>query len=143
MAKNSMAHFEVFIGTWNTTGNVFAVGNAPATTLAATDTYRWLPGKKFIVHEVDARFGQDVSRSIEIMGFDLQAKRYRSRSYDDQGASEQFEIELTPKRWKIMGNSVRFDGQFDASANKLSGLWETKTSNRTWKPWIELELVRA
>ncbi len=143
MTKNPMARYEIFIGTWNTSGNVLAVGDAPATTLSATDIYRWLPGKQFIVHEVDARFGSDVSRSMEVMGYDLQQKKYLSRSYDDQGASEVFDIELRQKHWRILGQSVRFSGKFDADANKLSGLWEMKATKRSWKPWIELELVRA
>jgi len=143
MAKNPMTQFEIFIGTWNTNGNVLAIGDAPATTLSATDIYRWLPGKRFIVHEVDARFGQDVSRSMEIMGYDLQQKKYLSRSYDDQGASELFDIELSRKRWRIFGKSVRFSGNFDAEGNELSGLWEMKASKRSWKPWIELKLIRA
>jgi len=143
MAANRMSQYEIFIGTWNTTGNVFAVGDAPATHLVATDTYRWLPGKQFILHEVDARFGLDVSRSIEVMGYDLKQKKYFSRSYDDQGVSEEFSLELNRRRWRIVGQSVRFDGKFDPQANKLVGLWQLKTSKRQWQSWIELELVRA
>ena len=57
MPPNRMSRFEIFIGTWNTTGEVLAVDDAPATVLIATDTYRWFPGHQFIVHDVDARFG--------------------------------------------------------------------------------------
>jgi hypothetical protein len=143
MTKSPMTRFEIFIGTWNTSGNVLAVGESPATTLSATDIYRWLPGKRFIVHEVDARFGHDVSRSIEIMGYDLQQRKYLSRSYDDQGTSEVFDIELRRRQWRILGQSVRFSGHFDAEGTELTGLWEMKASKRSWKPWIELRLVRA
>lgn len=143
MAKTHMAQYEIFIGTWNTTGNVLAVGAASPTNLVATDTYRWLPGRKFIYHEVDARFGGVVSRSIEIMGYDLKRKKYTSRSYDDQGVTEEFAIELNRKQWRISGESVRFNGKFDPSGNRLAGLWEMKTSKLRWEPWIELELVRA
>ena len=143
MAKNYMAQYEIFIGTWNTTGNVLAVGDATATKLLATDTYQWMPGRKFILHEVDARFGPEVSRSVEIMGFDLKQKKYTSRSYDDQGVSEEFELELHRKHWRISGHNVRFNGKFDPSGHKLNGLWEMRTSESRWEPWIELELVRA
>lgn len=143
MPKNHMAHFEIFIGTWNTSGNVLAVRDAPATVLSATDIYRWLPGKRFIVHDVDARFGRAVSRSMEVMGYDLQQKKYVSRSYDDQGVCEIFDIELSRKRWRISGRSVRFSGSFDSRGDKLTGLWEMKSSGSKWTPWIELELARA
>jgi hypothetical protein len=54
-----------------------------------------------------------------------------------------FDIELNRKRWRISGRSVRFSGSFDSRGDKLTGLWEMKSSRATWTPWIELELVRA
>jgi hypothetical protein len=58
MPANRMSKFEVFIGTWNTTGEVLETEAGPAGTLSATDTYRWLPGRHFIVHDVDASPGR-------------------------------------------------------------------------------------
>jgi Protein of unknown function (DUF1579) len=143
MPTNRMSRFEIFIGTWNTTGEVFAIDDAPANVLSATDTYRWLPGKHFIVHDVDGRFGQTVSRSLEVMGYDRQARKFLARSYDDQGVSEVFDIKLSGKKWSISGATVRFDGKFDSRGNKLVGLWEMKSKKAGWQPWIKLELVRA
>ncbi len=137
-----MDRFQCFIGTWNTTGEVYATETSPATTLVATDTYRWLPGRHFIVHDVDARFGGDVSRSLEVFGYDTKSKKYLARSYDDQGASEDFTVSLTGKRWVISGKSVRFDGKFSGNSNQLTGLWEIK-GKRGWQPWIKLNLSRA
>jgi uncharacterized protein DUF1579 len=97
MASNRMSRFDIFIGTWNTSGEVLATENAPAATLSATDTYRWLPGKHFIAHDADARFDSDPSRSMEVIGYDLASKKYLARSYDDQGTSEVFEVELKGK----------------------------------------------
>jgi hypothetical protein len=59
-----MARFELFIGVWNTTGEVLATEANPAGALVATDTYRWLAGKHFIVHDVDARFDGKPTRSM-------------------------------------------------------------------------------
>ena len=143
MAANRMSRFEIFIGTWNTTGEVLATEDAPASTLSATDTYRWLPGKHFIVHDADARFGDTPTRSMEVMGYDLASKKYTARSYDDQGTSELFEVALKGKSWSIVGASVRFKGKFDASGNLLTGLWQRKGKNSSWQPWIKLKLVRA
>lgn len=143
MAANRMSRFEIFIGTWNTTGEVLATDNSPATMLSATDTYRWLPGKQFIIHDVDARFGNQPTRSIEMIGYDPHQKRYTARSYEDQGGSEEFEVVLNGKKWTILGKTVRFDGKFDSKGNKLEGLWELKSSKSVWQPWIKLKLIRA
>jgi len=143
MAANRMSRLEIFIGTWNTTGEVLETEGAPATTLSATDTYWWLPGKHFIAHDADARFGGDPTRSMEVIGYDLASKKYLARSYDDQGTSELFEVALKGKNWSIIGESVRFNGKFDAKGNKLTGLWELKGKKVGWQPWIKLKLVRA
>jgi hypothetical protein len=143
MAKNRMSHFEIFIGTWNTTGEVLETQSAPATTLSATDTYRWLPGKHFIAHDADARFGEVPTRSMEVIGYDQASKKYMARSYDDQGTTELFEVALKGKKWSIVGESVRFKGAFDTDGNTLTGLWELKGKKAGWQPWIKLKLVRA
>jgi hypothetical protein len=143
MAANRMSRLEILIGNWNTTGEVLATEGAPATTLSATDTYRWLPGKHFIAHDADARFGEDPTRSMEVIGYDVKSKKYLARSYDDQGSSELFEVALKGKKWIILGQSVRFNGKFNAKSNKLTGLWELKGKKAGWQPWIKLMLVRA
>ena len=143
MATDPMSRFEIFIGTWNTRGEVLATDDAPATVLLATDTYRWLPGRHFIVHDVDARFGSDVTRSMEVIGYDRSRRKHVARSYDDRGGTELYDVALSGKRWRIAGAAVRFDGRFDADGDRLTGLWERKGRRSGWHPWIELELVRA
>lgn len=143
MAANRMSRFEIFIGVWNTTGDVLATEKAPATTLVATDIYRWLPGNRFIAHEADARFGGKPTRSLEILGHDAKKRKHFAHAYDDQGVAEVFEVELAGRRWRIHGATTRFDGRFDASHATMRGLWELKSSKGRWQPWIELALARA
>lgn len=121
--------------------NAFAL--AAAGVLTATDIYRWLPGKHFIVHDVDARFGSQPTRSMEVMGFDSAKKQYFARSFDDQGSTEAFVVALDGRRWSISGKSVRFMGSFDIQKKRLTGLWELKGRKAGWQPWIKLELARA
>jgi Protein of unknown function (DUF1579) len=143
MTTNRMARFEIFIGTWNTTGEVIETNSAPAAKLSATDTYRWLPGQHFIVHDADARFGEAPTRSTEVIGYDLASKKYLARSYDDQGASEVFEVALKGRSWSIKADAARFNGKFDARRLTLTGLWELKDKKVGWQPWIKLTLARA
>ena len=143
MAASRMSRLEVFIGIWNTTGEVLETESAPATTLIATDIYRWLPGRHFIAHHADARFGDSPARSLEVIGYDRTTKKYTARSYDDQGATEIFEVALKGKGWSITGESVRFSGKFNADNSQLTGLWVLKGKKAGWQPWIKLKLVRA
>jgi hypothetical protein len=114
MPANRMSKFDVFVGTWNTTGEVLETDAGPTATLVATDTYRWLPGRHFIVHEVDARFDGKPTRSMEVMGFDTTKQQHFARSFDDQGVAEVYVVELHGRRWTISGKTARFNGGFDA-----------------------------
>lgn len=143
MSVSGMSRLEVFIGTWNTTGEVLGTDDAPATTLVATDTYRWLPGRHFIVHEADARLGSTPTRSMEVIGYDRSARAFTSRAYDDQGGMEEFKLSLKGRRWSIVGKVVRFDGKFSEDRSELKGLWEMKGKKGRWQPWIVLKLERA
>src|SRR5687768_18438616 len=120
MAQNPMSRFELFIGVWNTTGEVFATETDPAGALVATDTYRWLPGRHFIVHDVDARFDGKPTRSMEVMGYDGSKRHHFARSYDDMGLSEVFVVELSGRRWTISGEKVRFRGSFNGQIGRAS-----------------------
>lgn len=143
MPRSRMSRFDIFIGVWNTRGSVLETEDAPAGTLVATDTYRWLPGGHFIVHDVDARFGDEPTRSMEVVGYDPARRAHVARSYDDRGNTEEFVVQLRGRRWTIQGDTARFDGRFSADGDTLIGLWELKGRRRRWQPWIELELVRA
>lgn len=56
----------IFVGIWNTVGEIAATPDSPASKLLATDVYEWLPGGRFLLHRVDTRMGDTASGSIEI-----------------------------------------------------------------------------
>jgi hypothetical protein len=143
MRGNRMSKFAIFIGTWNTTGEIRAIGKEGAAVLSATDTYSWLPGNHFILHAADARMGDSVARSTEIIGYDEQKRRFLARAYDDQGGSQVFDVDLRGKKWSIRSPTLRFSGEFDRNGDRLTGLWEMKSGKGRWQPWIDLQLVRA
>lgn len=142
MPSNHLSAYARFIGVWNTTGEVLGTDASPAGRLVATDTYRWLPGAQFIVHDVDARFDGKPTRSMEVIGYDRDRRRHFAQSFDDQGVTERFTVSLHGRRWNILGAKVRFRGGFSAGNDRLTGLWELRGA-RHWQPWINLELVRV
>jgi len=143
MTATKMSRLAVFIGTWNTSGEVLETETSPAGAMSATDSYRWLAGQHFIVHDADARFGTQPVRSMEVIGYDRATGKHVARSYDDQGVSEVFDVALRGKKWSIWGAKVRFNGRFNADNTQLMGLWEMKGKRAGWQPWIRLTLARA
>lgn len=133
---------EALVGVWNTTGEIHPVGASPAGRLEATDSYEWMPGKRFLVHRVDARMNGQPARSMEIYGWDGKARKCVSRSYDDQGQMSDYTASLVDGRWRIQGETVRFDGHISDDGDTLTGVWELKGEDG-WSKWMTIRLERA
>lgn len=139
---NAMKALAPFVGIWNTEGKIKANDGAEEQGLVATDIYEWLPGKRFLLHRVDARLGGHITRSMEITGWDAEARELFSTSYDDQGATSRFRCALDGQAWTIEGNGIRFRGAFDQNWNELIGTWEM-ASDGSWSRWMDIRLARA
>ena len=133
----------VLAGKWITQGTIRASSKAAASEMRVIDRYEWLPGEFFMLHKVDALIGGKASRSIEVIGFDAEQGCYVSRSYDDQGGSDEFTAYLKNRAWAIDGSKVRFRGAFDASGTVLAGIWEQRSDGNQWKPWMDIELRKV
>ena len=131
-----------FVGIWNTEGRIRSGDEGDEQLLIATDIYEWLPGKCFLLHRVDARLGDHITRSIEIIGWDDEAEELYSTSYDDKGATSRFRCALDDHDWKIDGNGIRFRGAFDQGWNELTGTWEMEVDG-SWSPWMDIRLTKA
>ena len=133
---------EVLAGKWITQGTIRGGAGEPPSSMRAIDTYEWLPGEFFLLHRVDAVMGGAVARSIEIIGYDTERGCYVTRSYDDQGGTEEFTARLTGQSWAIDGEQVRFRGSFSAGGSVLAGTWERRGNDGMWERWMEIELQK-
>lgn len=133
---------EVFVGKWNTEGQVLTDSDIPAK-LIAVDTYEWLPGKFFLLHRVDAQIGEEKTEVLEIIGYDASSQTYRTHSFDSQGNSDTFQANLHDRIWTIEGKSARFKGEFSSDSNTLTGEWEQSSDGSNWKSWMNIKLTKV
>lgn len=131
-----------FVGIWNTQGKIRATDESDEQLMFATDVYEWLPGKCFLLHHVDARMGDQITRSTEIIGWDAEAQEFFSTSYDEQGGTSRFRCRLDDYDWKIDGSGIRFRDAFDKDWSELSGTWEMG-GDGSWSSWMDITLTRA
>lgn len=83
-----------------------------------------------------------MARSLEIIGWDDEARQLFSTSYDDQGRTLRFQCALDGHDWRIDGKGFRFRGAFGADWNNVTSTWEL-TSDGSLSPWMDIELTRA
>ena len=137
-----MERLAFLIGVWQTQGEVVAEQDNPAIKFRGTDSYEWILNKNFILHKVDVQMGNDKTEAYEMIGgFDHESRRYKMRSFDNQGAFAEMEAHIDDKGvLHIVGADMRSQ-LVRQGQNNLIAHWE-RLSGETWIPWMSLRLSR-
>jgi hypothetical protein len=134
---------DVFVGRWETEGQITDPSSGRTSRLTAVDTYEWLPGEFFLLHRVDGRMGEAEVKAIEIIGFDASSRTYFTHSFDNQGRAAAYKATLEDGVWTITGDAERFRGEFSDDRKKLTGKWERSPDGSRWVPWMDIQLTKA
>jgi hypothetical protein len=135
---------EALIGIWNTEGWTREGPGAPAARIDAVDTYEWLPGGA-VLHQVDARVGDQKVDGAEIIGWDPERGRYVTQYFGNDGPAA-YEASLDEEDgalvWSMSSAADRFRGAFSDDRNTITGHWESLGEDSHWRPWMDITLRR-
>jgi Protein of unknown function (DUF1579) len=132
-----------FVGRWNTSGVIRSSGNTPGEVVTGIDTYEWLPGEYFLLHKADVSIGIDKSETFEIIGFDSKIGKFTMQYYDNKGGTGLMLAECQDDNWEFVGDDLRFSGGFKNEGTEFSGIWEQRTEESKWTPFMEIALIKA
>ena len=141
-ASAELKRLDIFVGEWETTGEIKATANSPATILRGTDTYKWLPGEYFMIHLVDVKMGEEQVYSTEIIGYDPLTKKYSMHYYGYKGKTGMMHASVADNTWRFTGETERFTGSFNDPGDLMSGYWE-RLENSEWKFWMDIQLKKV
>ena len=99
---------DMFIGTWEGTGEVKAAGSDEVVTSEGVETYSWDADKWVLVSRFEYTMGdEDDMRGLAIWTWDAKAKKYRIWSFDNGGYCESAsaKYDQDTKTWHIKGKS--------------------------------------
>jgi hypothetical protein len=130
----AMQLLDRFVGNWTTSG--LTSDNEP---LVAFDSYIWLQGGYFLIHQWNANLAEQNISGIEIIGFDSKNETYFTQAYDSIGNIAKYNADLKKNAWKIWGDAERYNGEFNSGNTILNGCWEIM-QNGVWKHWMSIEL---
>lgn len=128
------------VGTWRTEGRRQDGG-----AIEATDVYSWLPGRRALLHEVDARVGDEHVVGAEIIGYDPARRAYVTQYFGSDGANcykAGFEQHSGLLLWRMRSRRDRFMGLFDEDGDAIEGHWELRDGDTGWRPWMDVRLTR-
>jgi len=138
----------VFLGRWHTTGDVAATEETPAARVDAIDTYEWYPGEFFLVHDADAKVGDDAIKSLEIIGYDPERQCYLARFFDSTGGFGEEEIRLDGNTWTWRGSNVmgvkehRCIAVVSGDGKTVRARHEKSDDGVTWELWMNVTLKK-
>jgi hypothetical protein len=133
------------VGTWRTRGRTREAPGAPAITVDATDTYDWLPGRYALLHTVDAGMGDERVVGAEIIGWDPARGAYLTQYFGSDGPNA-YEATLDEEDGRLTcrmrSEHDRFAGTFSDDGTVITGHWEQRGGDGTWRPWMDITLTK-
>ena len=129
----------ILAGAWDTSIVMIEADGSEGGRSQASDIYSWMPNNWFLVHEVDARMGDQRMQSMEIFGVDAMTGEFRSRSYEPGGTIHDFVSRIDGVDYTILGDVQRFAGTFENDGRVLRGEWE-QFADGAWTPFIRIVL---
>jgi hypothetical protein len=123
-------------GRWHFEGDVAATAHGPASKWTSEEYCSWLPGKRFLVNQWDAKVGEREFRGMAVFGHDAE-HGYFATFYDNIGNHPTYEIHLDGGTWHLGGEAQRATYQFERDGSSVRIRWETNEGGN-WKPLCEL-----
>lgn len=143
-ASAELEALNLFVGVWNTEGEMRIGPSGQPAKFRATDTYEWLPGGHFLLHRIDANMPDGKIQGIEIIGYDRENNSYPMHSFDSSGNAGVMQARLGKDTWTFAGEGVRFTGGFRDNGKVFAGIWEVHPGDgAAWQPWMNVELRKV
>jgi uncharacterized protein (TIGR02246 family) len=127
------------IGRWRTSGSVLDEKGGVIMTIAGTDTYTWLPGGHWIVHEADVTIGDQRRQILELIGGrDERSGGWQMHAFDTDDSPGFMRLSIVePGLLLLEGDGVRSWFRPQAGPTYMTTLWEREIE-QTWIAWMDM-----
>ena len=132
------------IGRWRTSGTVLDEEGHTTDHIVGTDTYTWLPGGHWIVHEVDVTVGDQPIRALELIGGrDGPTGGWQMHAFDTADSPGRMVLTVAePGLLLLQGDGVRSWFRPEAGPTHMTTRWEREVDG-DWVAWMDMRFDRA
>jgi hypothetical protein len=146
MAVIPVKHLEplqAIIGRWRSSGTILDEDGLSVGTIAGTDTYSWLPGGHWVVHEVDVMMGEERTQVLELIGgHDEASGGWQMHAFDTADSPGRMSLTVKgPGLLLLQGNGVRSWFRPQAGPDRMTTLWEREVDD-VWISWMDMRFER-
>jgi hypothetical protein len=146
--KVALRKLDVFIGKWHAEGQSYAYvqqkgkPNALTEPWISDESYEWLPGNFFVLHNWDAKVGDSVFIGTEIIGYDEKENGFFTHFFDNSGFHPNYKATVKGNIWNFVEPSSRAKVTFDDDKNKMTFNWEWRKQDNNWLPLCDRVATR-
>ena len=139
-----LKRLDALVGKWVTEWRTKDCSFDPAFRIIGTDTYEWLPGELFLVHQVDVRMDSEPYRVIEIIGgYDAGSKTFPMRAFDSRGDFTTMHASISAAGvWTFAAETTRATLVISTDGSSMKADWEQSSDGLNWTPWMEMKFTR-
>ena len=132
------------IGHWRTTGTVLDQGGGVVARITGTDTYTWLSGGHWVVHEVDVTMGDQATRALELIGGrDEATGGWQMHAFDTADAPGRMVLTAAGSGLLLLqGDGIRSWLRPEAGPTHMTTRWEREQDGE-WVAWMDMRFDRT
>lgn len=139
-----LAPLQPIIGRWRSSGVIVDGDGKVLGQITGSDTYTWLPGGQWIVHEVDVLMDQERVQTLDLIGGREEVSGgWHMIAFDT--ADQPGRMTLTvqePGLLLLQGDGVRSWFRPQAGSDHMTTLWKREVDGR-WLPWMDMRFDRG
>jgi hypothetical protein len=133
-------HLEVFVGKWTIEG---MTKDGRTVAIRGTETYEWMPGGFFLIHNLNVHVGEDDYKAHEIIGYDTSRQQFTYNSFDSWGQKDSYQSTAQGNTWTYSGQSRRGSVVFSDDDNSMTADWQMSFNGSDWQPWMDLKSTKS
>lgn len=139
----ALKKLEGLVGKWVTELQLKQEPESPFR-IIGTDTYKWLAGGFFLLHEVDVVMNEEPYRATELIGgYDTTTDSYPMRSFDSQGTFQTMQATLNDVGvWTFAGDTTRATLTISDDGTHMTADWEQIDDKSKWQPWMKMKFTK-
>jgi hypothetical protein len=148
-----LRRLEPLVGTWMAEDHTHDSVLGPGVPVTSKETFHWLNGGYFLVHDYETTFGDAPPQSgVNYWDYDTEAGRFKIIFFSNNGPftedGNRYEGEVANDRLTMVG-PARFEyeldreGQIKVNADgTVSVAWWLRDENGEWRPWMNNTFTR-
>ncbi|WP_157987794.1 hypothetical protein [Jiangella endophytica] len=124
---------DALVGAWRSAGETV---DDPVVRIEGSDVYEWLPGRHFLLHQVDVRIDGRHYQALEVFEGDI------ARSYDSDGVAATMTVAAgSPGVLTLTGADSRARLVVADDGASMAARWE-RLDDGAWRHWMDMRFTR-